>query len=72
VTDRPEGEGIFLTTEELLSVFPRLKKSEAAMNVSERAVLLRIERLLYRNLSVEELEALTGARSPASGNGVPA
>jgi hypothetical protein len=58
-----------LTTEELLSIFPGLKQSEAAMNVPERAVLLRMEKFLYQNLSVEELETLTGCAGPCE-NGV--
>jgi hypothetical protein len=55
----PREPGIFFTIEEMLSVFPRLKKNEALLDFSERPVLLKIERFLYQNLSVEELESLS-------------
>jgi len=50
------GAGIFLTMEELAAIFPRLKKNEAKLDFKERQVLGRMERVLYKNLSIEELE----------------
>jgi len=48
--------GIFLTLEDLSLIFSSLKKNEAHLNLEERQVLNRIERLLYKNLSIEEIE----------------
>jgi len=48
--------GIFLTVEDLSLLFSSLKKNEAHLNLRERQVLNRIERLLYKNLSIEEIE----------------
>ena len=50
------GAGIFLTLEELSFIFPSLKKNEASLGLRERQVLNRIERMLYKNLSIEEIE----------------
>jgi hypothetical protein len=56
--------GLFLSLEELCLLFPKLKKNEAHLDVSERALLLRMERVLYENLSIQELETLR------EGNGI--
>jgi len=48
--------GIFLTLEDMAVIFSPLKKNEAQLNLRERQVLNRIERLLYKNLSIEEIE----------------
>jgi hypothetical protein len=56
--DPSKTPGLFLTVEELCSVFSRLKKNEAELDAQERAVLLKIERVLYENLSIQELEIL--------------
>jgi len=50
------GVGIFLTMEELAVIFPRLKKNEAKLDFKERQVLGRMEKVLYKNLSIEEIE----------------
>jgi hypothetical protein len=52
-TDR---EGVFLTFDELLAVFPRLKGLEAVLEKDERAVLLKLEKVLYECLSIGEIE----------------
>jgi hypothetical protein len=64
MTEASELPGLFLSLEELRSLFPRLKKSEAQLDISERALLLRMERVLYENLSIQELETL------GEGNGI--
>jgi hypothetical protein len=48
--------GAFFTLWELLAVFPRLKRAEAVLEKDERAVLLRIEKVLYECLSIGEIE----------------
>ncbi|MDR1506930.1 MAG: hypothetical protein LBI67_07475 [Treponema sp.] len=49
--------GAFFTPGELLAVFPRLKRFEAGMGEKERAVLIKIEKVLYDNLSIREIES---------------
>ena len=45
-----------LSKEELLVLFPLLKKSEARLNNRERSILVKIEKTLYEQLSIEEIE----------------
>jgi hypothetical protein len=56
--------GIFLTLEDCKAVFPRLKKNEGALLALERAVLLKLEKTLYANLSIQEVEKLLYSRVP--------
>ncbi|MDR1929424.1 MAG: hypothetical protein LBQ44_02230 [Treponema sp.] len=56
--------GIFLSVKELRPVYLRLKQNEAALNAPERDILLKIERVLYEHLSIQELEI------PGEGSGV--
>ncbi|MDR1388787.1 MAG: hypothetical protein LBJ31_02290 [Treponema sp.] len=51
-------EGLLLNSQELRVLLPLLKGSEENMKNSERALLLKIERALYRELSIEEIEAI--------------
>ncbi|MDR0403486.1 MAG: hypothetical protein LBH35_07870 [Treponema sp.] len=51
-----DREGVFFSVDELLAVFPRLKRLEAVLKRDERAVLARMEKALYRNLSISEME----------------
>ena len=60
-----EGEeGIFLTLNDCITLFPGLKKNESSLSHDERMILLKIEKLLYGNLSIQDVEELlerTGA-----------
>jgi hypothetical protein len=51
-----DQQGAFFTLNELLAVFPRLKRIEAVLEKDERAVLLKIEKVLYERLSIGEIE----------------
>jgi hypothetical protein len=51
-----EREGVFFTPDELLVLFPRLKSLEAVLGKKERAVLLKMEKVLYKCLSINEIE----------------
>jgi hypothetical protein len=48
--------GIFLSVDELLDVFPRFKYLEAGLGEGERAVLRKMEKTLYENLSIDEIQ----------------
>ena len=45
-----------LTMDELLILFPLLKKNEANLSAKERHILVKIEKALYEHLSIEEIE----------------
>jgi hypothetical protein len=49
---------LFLTIEDVRALFPRLKSMESGLLPRERAVLSKIEGILYEYHSVEELENL--------------
>jgi hypothetical protein len=51
-------EGIFLPLEDCIALFPRLKRAEALLAVPEREALLKIEKVLYNCLSIQEVENL--------------
>jgi hypothetical protein len=51
------AEETFLSLGELKAIFPRLKKDEDSLTLSERQVLTRIERTLYDHLSIQEIES---------------
>jgi hypothetical protein len=51
-------EGAFLSLGELIAIFPRLKRDEDHLTVSERQVLSKIERTLYEHLSIQEIEGM--------------
>jgi hypothetical protein len=53
-----QQEGIFFTFNELKTVFPWLKKRENTLSSVERTLLLKIERALYEQLSIQEVEGL--------------
>ncbi|MDR2184789.1 MAG: hypothetical protein LBO80_03845 [Treponema sp.] len=63
-------EGIFLPLKDCIALFPRLKRDEAILTVSERGALLKIEKVLYNYLSIQEVENLLYA--PRTGSGGPA
>jgi hypothetical protein len=49
--------GSFLKLEELLVIFPLLKKLEDRLTAPEYAVLNHVEKILYDHLSVQEIES---------------
>jgi hypothetical protein len=57
---KTDQKGIFLTLNELLAVFPRLKRLEAVLEKDERAVLIKMEKVLYEQLSISEIEKCLG------------
>ena len=52
--------GIFINMEELLVLFPLLKKNEDRLSGKERQILVKIEKELYEHLSIAEIEARLG------------
>jgi hypothetical protein len=46
-----------LTLDELLTLFPLLKKNEEHLSGKERIILAKIEKTLYEHLSIEEIES---------------
>jgi hypothetical protein len=62
--------GAFFTIKELRDIFPRLKSMETRLDRDERAALIKIEKILYNSLSVEEIEAMQDrAQEMSSGEG---
>jgi len=61
--------GVFLTLNDCTVLFPRLKENESFLSKEERRLLHRIEKVLYGNLSIREMEELLerGASSSRSG-----
>lgn len=55
-----EPAGIFLTLEELLILFPLLKRNEALLHNAERQLLVKIEKQVYERLSIADLESRLG------------
>ncbi len=45
-----------LTDKESIGLYMRLKKDESALDDTMTRVLLRIEKILYRQLTVEDME----------------
>ena len=58
MVDDDAEAGIFLTLNDCTVLFPRLKGNESKLSSEERRVLHRIEKVLYVNLSIREMEAL--------------
>ncbi|MDR3115073.1 MAG: hypothetical protein LBU25_06080 [Treponema sp.] len=54
---RHEGGGFF-TFNELKVIFSLLKKGENTLLPVERDILLKIERILYEQLSIQDVEGL--------------
>jgi hypothetical protein len=50
--------GVFLTLQELKTVFPGIKRDEGVLSPAEQAILQKIEKKLYEYLSIEEMEDL--------------
>ena len=53
-----EAAGVFLSLNDCTVLFPRLKENEVSLSKGERMLLRRIEKVLYENLSIREIEAL--------------
>jgi hypothetical protein len=51
-------DGIVLTLEECKTLFPRLKGLENTLLAPEREILLKMEKVLYEHLSIQEVENL--------------
>ena len=51
-------EGVFLTLNDCTVLFPGLKKNESSLSKDERIIMLKMEKVLYRNLSIREMEEL--------------
>lgn len=62
--------GVFLTLDDCVILFPRLKENEASLSNEERLILLKIEKILYGSLSIEEIETLLAKASAPAGRGV--
>ena len=58
--------GVFLTLNDCAALYPRFKENESFLSKDERKVLLRIEKVLYGNLSIREMEELLGRSLPGS------
>ena len=52
------GAGIFLSLNDCMVLFPRLKRNESSLSKEERALMLKMEKLLYGNLLIHEMEEL--------------
>ena len=61
--DGTEHSDFFLSLEELLTLFPLLKKYESILNIKQRQILVKIEKNLYENLSIAEIESYLGGGS---------
>lgn len=55
--DRPEA-GVFLTLNDCTTLYPGLKGNESFLPEAERKLLLKIEKVLYGNLSISQMEEL--------------
>ena len=53
-------KGPFLNLEELLILFPFLKKNETLLDNDQLKVLIKIEKTLYEHLSIAEIENKLG------------
>ena len=58
-----EEAGIFLTLNDCTVLFPRLKDFESSLTKEERMIFLRMEKVIYGNLSIREMEELLEKRA---------
>ena len=56
--------GFFFNLDDCKIIFPRLKREEPSLSKGERAILLKIEKVLYGRLSIREIEELSGDGRP--------
>jgi hypothetical protein len=62
-TEKLLQKGTFFSFEELLILFPLLKKNEALLSNQERTILVKIEKTLYEHLSIAEMENRLGGKT---------
>jgi hypothetical protein len=48
----------FLFLNDCMVLFPKLKRNDFSLSKEERELMLRMEKLLYENLSIHEIEEL--------------
>ena len=65
-----DGEaGVFLTLSDCMTLYPKLKMNEPSLSNDERKILFKLEKILYGNLSVREMEELLEKGSAALAHG---
>jgi hypothetical protein len=69
--DRGAEAGVFLTLNDCTVLFPRFKANEFFLSAEERRILHRIEKVLYGNLSIREMEELLDKGAASSKSGFP-
>ena len=57
-TDSCKEEGFFLPLNDCKVLFPRLKEHEFSLSTDERMIMHKLEKVLYKNLSIQEMEEL--------------
>lgn len=62
----PAQAGVFFILEDLVTLFPLFKKNEAFLTVKERQLFSKIEKILYENLSIGEIESFLGEQNENS------
>ena len=70
--DNDRESGVFLSLNDCMILFPRLKESESFLSKGERIILLKMEKVLYANLSIGEMEDLldSGAKAGSSASSI--
>ena len=63
--DNRGGEGLFLPLDECKILFSGLKKNEFSLSKEERMILYKMEKVLYRNLTIQEMESLPESTEPS-------
>ena len=66
-----EAAGVFLTLNDCTVLFPRFKENESSLSKEERMLLHRIEKVLYGNLSIREMEELLERADPSTRRAKP-
>ena len=56
--DNTDETGVFLTLNDCVTLYPRLKATESFLSDEERKIFLEIEKALYESFSIQELEEL--------------
>jgi len=64
--DSNENTGVYLTLDDCAALYPRFKGDESFLSEKERMVLLKIEKALYGNFSIREIEELLDRGSAKS------
>ena len=61
-----EEAGVFLSFNDCTALYPRLKENEPFLSREERQVLFKIEQVLYKSFSIDEMEELLEKASSRS------